>query len=577
MVIVYKNKTLERLLILANTIVTVVVILAALAQLGFYQPILPHSTLLIILTASVAMFVTEKITRFFNSLSKKDFFKTRWYEILFVTSLVVLFIYAGAVIAMSVYLLLQIITKICRSLVNLAASGRNPARALIGSFLILIICGTVLLMLPRSYTLAPVSFVDALFTATSASCVTGLVVKDTGTDFTLVGQTVIVVLIQLGGLGIVIFGAVFALMLGQALSVRQSVAMQNLLNAQTMGRISNLIAFIFVVTMIIEALGAVALFNMWEKTQKLPPHIQHKWFCSIFHSISAFCNAGFGLFSDSLTSYKNDWRINSIIAPLIILGGLGFGVIYNLANVISDRIKNALTVKTKKNLHKAPAVGLRLQTKIVLSTSLILIVAGAVLLLISQKNTSHQSINLSDAFFQSISARTAGFNSIDIKALSGLSKSVLMILMFIGGSPGSTAGGIKTVTLVVIIMAVYATIRKRSEVEVFKRSIPMVTVGKALTIILLFAVVLLSATFLLSITERKNNFDESDIVFEVSSALGTVGLSCGITGQLSTPGKIIIIITMLIGRLGPLTMLALLTFNITPAKFNYPTEAVVVG
>jgi trk system potassium uptake protein TrkH len=198
-------------------------------------------------------------------------------------------------------------------------------------------------------------------------------------------------------------------------------------------------------------------------------------------------------------------------------------------------------------------------------------------LLIIQNNTGKSHIDLADAFFQSVTARTAGFNTIDINALSVPAKMILIILMFIGGSPGGTAGGIKTVTLAIIVMAVYATVRKRAEVEIFKRCVPLVTIGKALTVVSLFMVVLFAATFLLTITERHNNFDASAIMFETTSALGTVGLSCGITPSLTTAGKIIIIITMLIGRLGPLTLLAVLTFNIKPARYNYPTEAVVVG
>ena len=220
---------------------------------------------------------------------------------------------------------------------------------------------------------------------------------------------------------------------------------------------------------------------------------------------------------------------------------------------------------------------IQLQTKIVLFASSVLIIFGTFFLLAIQNNTGKEKIDLADAFFQSVTARTAGFNSIDINALSSPAKMILMMLMFIGGSPGSAAGGIKTVTLVILIMAVYSTIRKRTEVEIFHRCIPLVMVGKAITVILMFTAVLFAATFLLAVTERHSSFETSAIAFEAASALGTVGLTCGITPALTTAGKLIIIITMLIGRLGPLTLLALMTFNIKPARFNYPTEAVVVG
>jgi trk system potassium uptake protein TrkH len=576
--ILYKNKILERLLIFINVAVTTAVVGTALLQLGFYKQILSDTQTYLILVTAVFFFIVEKFIRFFNARSKKDYLRFFWFEFVFIILFAVLYFSAGVLWALGVYLLLQIITKVCRTMVNLAAAGKSPAMAFIGSFITIILCGAILLMLPRSCK-QPVNFIDAVFTATSATCVTGLVVKNIGVDFSIVGQTVILCLIQLGGLGIVIFGAVFALLFGQALNVRQAAAMQDLLSTQTTSKIANIIAFVFTATIGIEALGAICLYNMWDLAAPLPAHIGSKWFCSIFHSVSAFCNAGLGLFSDSLVKYNLDQRVYSIICPLIILGGLGFGVLHNIANVFADKTRylfHGFLSSPKKLYLKSPA-RIQLQTKIVLLVTAILIVSGMAGLLIIQNNTGKSHIDLADAFFQSVTARTAGFNTIDINALSVPAKMILIILMFIGGSPGGTAGGIKTVTLAIIVMAVYATVRKRAEVEIFKRCVPLVTIGKALTVVSLFMVVLFSATFLLTITERHNNFDASAIMFEATSALGTVGLSCGITPSLTTAGKIIIIITMLIGRLGPLTLLAVLTFNIKPTRYNYPTEAVVVG
>lgn len=568
--IVYKNKNLEKLLILTNIAVTTAVVGTALLQLGFFKQILSDAQMYSILAAAAIFFTVEKFIRFFNARSKKDYLRFCWFEFIFIALFAVLYFSAGLLWALGVYLLMQIITKVCRTVVNLAASGKSPAIAFIGSFITIILCGAILLMLPRSHT-QPVNFIDALFTSTSATCVTGLTVKNTGADFSIVGQTIILCLIQLGGLGIVIFGAVFALLFGQALSVRQAAAMQDLLIAQTMSKIAKAIAFVFVATIVIEGWGAICLYKMWDLAGPLPAHITSKWFCSIFHSVSAFCNSGLGLFSDSFIKYNFDWRVYGVICPLIILGGLGFGVLENLYDIFTAKIKNLFSVNYNR------PVKMELQTKIVLLVTAILIVAGTAGLLIIHNNTDKNHIDLADAFFQSVTARTAGFNTIDINALSVPAKMILIILMFIGGSPGGTAGGIKTVTLAVIIMAIYAAVRKRTEVEIFKRSIPLVTVGKALVVVSLFTAVLFSATFLMTITERHNNFDTSAVMFEAASALGTVGLSCGITPALTTAGKIIIIITMLIGRLGPLTLLAVLTFNIKPARYNYPTESVVVG
>jgi len=580
--ILYKNKTLERLLILTNVAVTTAVVSAALLQLGFYQQILSNSLIYLIYIAATVFFITEKFIRFFNAHTKKDFLSLWWYEFLFVAVLLILLFTADSLIALAVYLLLQIITKICRTMVNLAASAKSPAGTFIGSFLVLILAGAGLLMLPRCHTLSTISFIDALFTTTSATCVTGLTVLNTGKDFTIAGQTIILALIQLGGLGIVIFGAVFALLFGQSLNVRQSAAMQDLLSAQTAGRIARLIAFVFIATVVIEAAGAIALLNMWQKTGPLPAHISSKWFCSIFHSISAFCNAGLGLFSDSLMRYRIYHPVYSVICPLIVLGGLGFGVLENICDVFFDKIKRFLiSLFTKRSLQNSQPKRLQLQTKIVLTVTAILIVTGAVILMIFQANTigheDRDNLTVGDAFFQSITARTAGFNTIDINALSAPDKMILIILMFIGGSPGGTAGGIKTITLAIIIMACYATVRKRSEVEIFRRSIHASMVYRAMTVTIFFAAILLVSTFALAVAERHNSFETSAVMFETASALGTVGLSCGITPSLTTAGKLIIIITMLIGRLGPLTLLAVLTFNIKPARYNYPTEPVVVG
>ena len=568
--IIYKNKKLERLLILTNLAVTTLVTGTALLQLGFYKQILSDTQMYLILVAAAIFFTAEKFIRFFNARSKKDFIRFCWFEFVFIALFVILYFSAGILWALGGYLLLQIITKVCRTMVDLAASGKSPALTFTGSFVVLTLIGAVLLTLPRCCT-QPIKFIDALFTSTSAICVTGLATQDIGINFSIIGQTVILCLTQLGGLGIVIFGAVFALLFGQSLNVRQAAAMQDLLSAQTMSKIAKALAFIFIATFVIEAWGAICLYKMWDLAPPLPAHITNKWFCSVFHSVSAFCNSGLGLFSDSFIKYNFDWRVYGVICPLIILGGLGFGVLENFYDIFTTKIKNLLSANYNR------PVKIELQTKIVLLVTAILIVSGMFGLLIIHNNTDKNHIDLADAFFQSVTARTAGFNTIDINALSAPAKMILIILMFIGGSPGGTAGGIKTVTLAIIIMAVYATIRKRAEVEIFKRSIPLAIVGKALVVTSLFALVLFSVTFLMTITERHNNFDFINIMFEAASALGTVGLSCGITPALTTAGKIIIIITMFIGRLGPLTLLAVLTFNIKPVRYNYPTESVVVG
>ncbi|MFZ2145845.1 MAG: potassium transporter TrkG [Sedimentisphaerales bacterium] len=595
----YKNKRLEMVLIAINVVTAAMVAATFVLLFGFKEPLLVETILYTLQVVLLCVFIAEKIVRFSNAVSKVEFWRANWFEVPLLLLLGIAVAGAGhwfaptkgeaAVVrhfAVGVYLILQVVIKLCRTSVNLAASGKSPTRTLIASFLVLIFSGAGLLMLPRATTGESLRFVDALFTATSATCVTGLIVKDTGRDFSLMGQVVILSLIQLGGLGIVIFGAVFALLLGQALSVRESAAMQDLLSARTLSQIGNMIAFIFIGTVFIEAVGTVGLFGMWNNVPGPVANVHQQWFCSIFHSVSAFCNAGFSLFSNSFVSYNRSWGVYVVVCPLIILGGLGFGVLYDLVNTAADRVKRffkklfykryRLSMETPKRL--------RLQTKIVLSVSSCLIILGMLAILLFERYASGSDsagkTGVLGALFQSISARTAGFNTVDISSLSASSKFVLILLMFIGGSPGSTAGGIKTVTLAVVIMTAVAALRKRQEVEMFKRSVRIVVVGRAITVTLLFAAVLFVGALALSVTENSNGFTLSEIMFETASALGTVGLSTGVTGpltMLTDIGKLIIIAVMLIGRLGPLTLLAALTFNLKPVRYNYPDEAVIVG
>jgi trk system potassium uptake protein TrkH len=337
-------------------------------------------------------------------------------------------------------------------------------------------------------------------------------------------------------------------------------------------------------TIAIEAVGAVAMFGMWDDVPGMVSGPHEQWFCSIFHSISAFCNAGFSLFEDSFIPYSSSWGVFFVVCPLIVLGGLGFGVLYDIGNIIADRARRLVkkTFNKEYRFSMESPKRMRLQTKIVLSVSAGLIILGAAALLLFERyaagDASASRPDVPGALFQSVTARTAGFNTVDISAMSPSSRLVLIMLMFIGGSPGSTAGGIKTVTLAVVVMVAVTALRKRGEVEMFGRSVRVAVVGRAITVTLLFAAVLLFATLALSITENSNeNAAMSDIVFETSSALGTVGLSTGLTRDLTDAGKFIIIITMLIGRLGPLTLLAALTFNMKPIQYNYPTEAIIVG
>lgn len=396
------------------------------------------------------------------------------------------------------------------------------------------------------------------------------------------GKLAILTLIQLGGLGIVVFGAVFALLVGQALSLRETVAMSDLLSAETLSRIRKMIVFIFCATFAVEFLGAISMLRMWDDVPLWSGDLSDKWLFSIFHSVSAFCNAGLSLFSENLVRYKGNVGIYSVICSLIVLGGLGFTVLYNIADIASFRIK-----RFYKGLFRRPVLfasrppkKMRLQTKIVLAVTCILIIGGAAVIYLFEQvcpQNSESKTTILDCLFQSITARTAGFNTIDIGAMSQPGQFILMLLMFIGGSPGSTAGGIKTVTFAIVIMAVAASLRQRSEVEMFKRSIRPDVAARAVALTIVYLSILITGILLLSITERNSSFSLMQIAFEATSAIGTVGLSTGITSSLTSAGKLIIIILMLAGRLSMLTLITSLTFGAKPVRYNYPAEGVMVG
>lgn len=474
------------------------------------------------------------------------------------------------------YLLIIALLYLGRFSVIAASSGRAPTRALLLSFGMVILMGAILLMLPAAHRQRPLSFTDAVFTATSATCVTGLIVQDTGSDFTPLGQTIILIMIQAGGIGIMIFGSLFALLLGSPLSMRESVAMRDIMNEQAPGRVGKMVVFIFISTFLFEALGAAGLYGMWQGS--LAP--AERIYRSVFHAISAFCNAGFSLQSDSLISYRDSWQPYLVICPLIIIGGLGFPVLHNLWVLLRARWRK----RRQGGNHDKAYVPTRmsLHSKLALTATAALLVGGMIALVIVELTrpdvkTNPSGMTFLDAFFNSVTARTAGFNTVNIKERSAGAKLVLIFLMCVGGSPSSTAGGIKTVTFMVMVLLIYSTMRRHQQVVAFHRTIPVMILRRAATMVILYGLILWFFTLLLTITESSLGVDLMDLFFEVSSALGTVGLSTGVTGQLTLAGKWVIILAMFIGRLGPLSLLAALTFNTTMARYDYPYEPLVVG
>lgn len=439
----------------------------------------------------------------------------------------------------------------------------SPIQFLAMSFILVIIIGTLLLSMPAaSATGHSIGGVDAFFTATSAVCVTGLVVADTGMDFTTFGQVVILILIQIGGLGLMSVSTMIFLLLGKKITLKERLIIQQSLNESYLGGIVRLTRDIFIVTLIIEAVGALMLSLRfipifgWEKGV----------YYSIFHSVSAFCNAGFDLMGhySSLINFAGDYLINITIMCLIIMGGIGFSVI--------------LDIKT----HRMQVRAWYLHTKIVVLTTLILVFIGFVSILFAEYNNELTlglrpvDEKIMTAMFQSVSARTAGMNSIDIGGLTDVSKFMLVILMFIGASPGSTGGGIKTTTFALILLTAISVIRGREDINVFKRRIPHSLAARALAISLISLLALALVTIALSMLEAVPFID---VLFQAASALGTVGLSTMDTGGMNNVSKILISLTMFMGRVGPLTLtLAFVRRQSRGEKrLRYPQEKIMLG
>lgn len=428
----------------------------------------------------------------------------------------------------------------------------QPARLLLTTFLTLCTLGTIILSFPISSSSDGISFVDALFTSVSAVCVTGLIVLDTPVDFSMFGHISILLLIQLGGLGIMSITTVALHAMGLRFSLKQERILTSIADTSHKDLI-NALSVILKFTFISEVIGAIILTTTF-------------YFCGeffndalmrgIFTSISAFCNAGFALQSDSLVQYQGNPVILNTVSFLIILGGI--------APATSILIPRWIKGKT-----------IPIPSKIALVTTLILLLTGTILILIFEWNSIFEGMNffekVQNAWFQSVTLRTAGFNSVDISLVSNPTYIIMIIFMFIGGSPGGTAGGIKTTTIGIIASTFWANIRNHNDVIIQKRRIHNSTIFRALTVIVSGIMIWFIFVIMIEVTQA---IPARDVIFEVTSALGTVGLSTGATSQLDDLGKMIIIITMFIGRIGPITLFMLLSHDQSSRDSKYPDEKI---
>jgi len=462
---------------------------------------------------------------------------------------------------------------------KLAHTRFRPTYVLVAGYLFIILIGTVLLYGPHATPgRGHASFIDALFTATSACCVTGLTVQNIGTYFSPFGQAVLLVLIQIGGLGLMIFAALLVFVLGTGTSIRDRMVMQEVLNEQTMGQVVRLVVYVLLLTFVIEAAGAALLYHVWQGSLTS----QDRIYSSVFHSVSAFCNAGFGLYRTSFTGYRASVSLNAVICLLIVLGGLGFSVHLNLLRMLRSAWARLPLPFGRRRLFESPErIGLTLQSRLVLITTVTLILGGALVVYLFERQGVLAGMPLGEkalaSTFQSVTARTAGFNTIDTSKLSNASLVFVCFLMFIGASPGSTGGGIKTVTFAVLLTAVVTVVRNRPSFELFHRTIPRTALNHAVVVVTVSGLVVAAATTLLCWVEQESSVSVGQAMFEVFSAFGTVGLSTGITRQLTSAGKLIIILTMLVGRIGPLTLVLASGQRAEPVDYEYPEEHVMIG
>lgn len=442
----------------------------------------------------------------------------------------------------------------------------HPTSLLLVSYLAAIAGGTLALMLPAATVSGRIGLIDAFFTATSAVCVTGLIVVDTGSYFSLFGQGVILFLIQIGGLGIMTISVALFQVIGKKVVFQQRMAMQEVFTHTPREDIYRLIRAVVIFTVSVEFVGAVILFFHWRATCPLAEAA----YKALFHSVSAFCNAGFSLFSDNLVAGRTSTALNMTVCGLIILGGIGFPVVYELLTRAFSKERSKLSI----------------QVKSVVAVSVGLLLAGVVVILLSERTlipSMGWGQGVMAAFFQSVTCRTAGFNTLDITAFNTATLLFMMFLMLVGASPGSCGGGMKTTTLAVLAAFSWSRLFRRKCVNLFGKTIPRETVAKSVSVLVLSVTAICVAVFLILFldpdhgTRVQGNRQFLSFLFETVSAFGTVGLSLGVTPSLTPASKIVIIVLMIIGRVGIPAFTYIIAGGEATKGVQYAEENMMIG
>lgn len=595
----YENKTIVLKRFRALSLFFSVIAIATLTYYhGFSQTPESSRILLFIIQASFGFYVLHYLLKIFYDFHPLWFIRYTWFEALIVLLLIVegisfnffntltverFFLPLGiehfadwSAIFIQIYLLLVVLFQIFKSSTRIPDWKIHPAKLFLFAFVAMDLGGALLLMLPEMTTIkGSMPVIDALFTSTSALCVTGLIVVDTATYFTFKGQLIIMMLIKVGGINIISFAAFLAIATKFGVGIKHHSVIEGFINKDSVFSLRSMFGKIVFWSLIIELIGSILIYIFW--SHEIPfSGRKEKIFFSVFHAVSAFNNAGFSLFTDGLYNeyVRFNFLVHIVFAVIIFFGSLGFLNMFDIFSV----------VKLRERL-KYPWKDLEMGSKIALYLSIGLISSGAALFFLLEYGNSLNEMNFLESVitsvFQAVVPRTAGFNTVDYGKLTDAALVMTICLMFIGASSGSTGGGIKTSTFAIIFASAYSTIKGKKNTELFYRTIPDDLIQSAFSILLFFSGGIIVSVFLLSITEthilEMPGRSLLDIVFETTSAYATVGLSTGITSSLSTAGKLIITFSMFIGRVGTLTLAYSIWKTVISTEYKYPVGRTMVG
>ena len=479
-----------------------------------------------------------------------------------------------------ILLLLLSLLRLSSGVIGLLGKRTNPSLILAGSFFLIICIGTGLLMLPRC-TVDGISWVNALFVSTSAVCVTGLVPVDVATTFTSLGQLVIIILIQIGGLGVMTLTCFFAMFFMGNTSVYNQLAVRDMISSDSLSSLLSTVIYILFFTLVIEGAGMLVLFLSIHGT--LGMTVQQEMVFAAFHSISAFCNAGFSTLSENLGNplvMQHHNLLYITISVLIILGGIGFPILVNFKHIAGYHLKRLFYfIRTGKRDRQRIRHLYNLNTKIVLLTTLILLTGGTIAILLFEWNGAFAGMSMPDkwvqAFFNATCPRTAGFTSIGLTSFSLQSLLLMLLLMFIGGAAQSTAGGVKVNAFAAAVLSLFAVIRGKSRVEVFRRQLSVDSIRRSNATLVMYLMILFLGVFVLSVLEPHASL--LALVFECTSALSTVGSSLGLTPALGEAGKLFVSLLMFIGRVGVITIVLGFVPPQKHTKYKYPDDNLIIN